>query len=77
FFFESLLVPKSAEICRLLCIWLDLFRVGVDGFGGGLRAETYLPRLSFYRCPINFGSRRRFLDSDGPITFDSISGVRI
>ncbi|MCI61684.1 hypothetical protein A2U01_0082941, partial [Trifolium medium] len=33
---------------------IDLNRAGVDSFGGGLRAKTHLPRLSFYRCPVNF-----------------------
>ncbi|MCH80795.1 hypothetical protein A2U01_0001569 [Trifolium medium] len=30
--FESLKVSKSVEICRSLCIWVDLFRVGVGCF---------------------------------------------
>jgi hypothetical protein len=34
-------------------------------------------RLSFYRCPSTFDSRSCFLDSDGPITFDSRSGVSV
>ncbi|MCI59750.1 hypothetical protein A2U01_0081005, partial [Trifolium medium] len=33
---------------------IGLFRVGVDCSRGGLRADTYLPRFSCYRCPINF-----------------------
>ncbi|MCI31743.1 hypothetical protein A2U01_0052955, partial [Trifolium medium] len=32
---------------------VDLYCVGVVCFGDGLQAETYLPRFSSYRCPIN------------------------
>ncbi|MCH83670.1 hypothetical protein A2U01_0004496, partial [Trifolium medium] len=41
--FESLLVSESVEICRFLVYLVDFYRVGVDCFGGGLQAETYLP----------------------------------
>ncbi|PNX82102.1 hypothetical protein L195_g038129, partial [Trifolium pratense] len=33
---------------------VDLNCADVDCLGGDLRAETNLPRFSFYRCPINF-----------------------
>jgi hypothetical protein len=46
-------------------------------FGGGLQAETYLPRSAFNRGPLTFGSLSCFLDSDGPVTFDSRSGVSV
>jgi hypothetical protein len=75
FFFESLLVPNSIENCRSLCIWFGLFRVGIDCFGGGLRDKTRRPRFSCYCRLINFGPRSCFLDSDGPVNFDSRSEV--
>jgi hypothetical protein len=51
--FESLMVSKSVEICRSLCVWLNsiaLFWL----FGGGLQAETHMPRLSFFRWSSTF-----------------------
>jgi hypothetical protein len=62
FFIESLMVSKSAEICRFLCIWL---------------AFSTLVSFSFNRCPPTFNSRSCFLDSDGPSTFDSSSEVSV
>jgi hypothetical protein len=77
FFFESLMVPKSAEICRFLCIRLVFFALVLTvRFGGELRAGTYLPRSSFYCFPISFGLWSCFLDSDGPFIFYSRAGVR-
>jgi hypothetical protein len=70
------MVSKSVEICRALVSGWPILRL-CSLFGGRLRAETYLPEFSFYRCPSTFGSWRCFLDSDGPITFDSRSGVRV
>ncbi|MCI14487.1 hypothetical protein A2U01_0035618, partial [Trifolium medium] len=74
--FESLMVSKSAEICRFLCIWLT-FRVGVDCLEAD--CEPGLIYLGFQStvAPSIFGSRSCFLDSDGPITFNSRSGVRV
>jgi hypothetical protein len=51
--FESLLLSKSVDICMVL-VYLVVYRVGVNCLEERcLRAETYLPRFSFYRL-INF-----------------------
>jgi hypothetical protein len=74
FFFESLMVSKSVEVCRfLLSGWP--FRVGVDR----LECKLRLISLGFHSTfsPSSFGLQRCFLDSDGPFTFDSRSGVRV
>jgi hypothetical protein len=50
-------VLVGSQICWDLQVSLylfGLFHVGVDYFGGGMRAETYMPMFSCYRWFINF-----------------------
>ncbi|MCI36222.1 hypothetical protein A2U01_0057444, partial [Trifolium medium] len=56
---------------------VDLYSVGVDCLEAD--CELRLICLGFHStvAPSIFGSRSCFLDSDGPITIDSRSGVRI
>jgi hypothetical protein len=73
-------VSEGFQICwdlQFSSYLVDHYCIGVVYFGDGLQAETYLPRFSFCRCTITLDSRSRLLDFDGPITFDSRSGVRV
>jgi hypothetical protein len=51
FFFKSLTVFKSVEVCRFLCIRLAFSR---QCWPFGMQAETYQPRFLFYLFPIKF-----------------------
>jgi hypothetical protein len=53
FFFEYMMVSKSAEIYRFFVSGLPFSR-RCWLFGGGLWAETYVSRFSFCRFPTNF-----------------------
>jgi hypothetical protein len=68
--------PNWLRFAGFSCIWL-ISTVSVWTVWGCLRAETHLPRFSFYRCSINFWLMELLWDYDGPSTFDSSSVVNV
>jgi hypothetical protein len=70
-------VSKSVEICMFFEYLVDLYRVGVDCLE--VVCELRLICLGFHSTVVSstFDSRSCSLDSDGPINFDSRSGVSV
>jgi hypothetical protein len=75
-FFESLMVFRSAEICRFLGIWLAFFRVGVDCLEVDYMLRLICLDFQSTTCHY-FWLTELFWDSDGPFNFDSRAGVRV
>ncbi|GAU47648.1 hypothetical protein TSUD_27720 [Trifolium subterraneum] len=68
------MVSKSVEVSLYL---VDLYRVGVDCLEMVCELKPIYPGSHSTGAPSTFDSRSCFLDSDGPITFDSRSGVSV
>jgi hypothetical protein len=70
-------VSKSIEVYRFLVYLVDLYRVDFDCLE--VVCELRLIFLGSHSTvvPSNFGSPGCFLDSDGPISFDSRSRISV
>ncbi|MCI14025.1 hypothetical protein A2U01_0035151, partial [Trifolium medium] len=66
------------DLASLVSLYLlDLYRVGVDRLEAVCKLKLICLGSHSTGDPSTFDSRNCFLDSDGPITFDSRSGVSI
>jgi hypothetical protein len=70
-------VSKSVEICKFLMYLVDLYHIIVDCLE--VVCKPRLICLVSHSAVVSstFGSRSCFLDSDGPVNFDSRSEVSV
>jgi hypothetical protein len=71
------MLPKSVEICRFLRIWLTPTALVLSALEKGCKRRLICLGCHSVVAPSTLDSKSYLLDFDGPITFDSRSGVRV
>jgi hypothetical protein len=70
-------VFKSVEICRFLMYLVELYHISVDCLEVVCKPRLICLGSHYAVVSSTFGSGTCFLDSDGPMTFDSRLGVSV